>query len=100
LINKHNLWDMIGNSYKKRIPPGSSNLTTYTFQVPYWVKGDLTVTARLRYRRFNKWFTDWVFDGKDVRLPIIDMARDTLTIPVRKRPEAKSAVAGLVRKRP
>jgi hypothetical protein len=87
LVDKHNLWHMIGNAYKKMILPGSTDLSSYKFVVPYWVKGDITVMARLRYRRFNKWFTDWVFEGKDVRLPIIDMARATISIPVRMRPD-------------
>lgn len=87
LVDKHNLWHMIGNAYKKMIMPGATDLSSYKFTVPYWVKGDITVMARLRYRRFNKWFTDWVFEDKDVRLPIIDMARATVSIPVRMRPE-------------
>ncbi len=91
LIDKHNLWHLIGNTYKKMIKPGFTDLSTYQFMVPYWVKGDITVMARLRYRRFNKWFTDWVFEDKDVRLPIIDMARATVSIPVRMRPDKEKA---------
>jgi hypothetical protein len=91
LIDKHNLWHMIGNAYKKMIKPGFTDLSSHKFVVPYWVKGDITVMARLRYRRFNKWFTDWVFEGRDVRLPIIDMARDTVSIPVRMKTEKEIA---------
>lgn len=95
LVDKHNLWHMIGNAYKKMILPGSTDLSSYKFTVPYWVKGDITVMARLRYRRFNKWFTDWVFEDKDVRLPIIDMARTTISIPVRMRPDQEKMEAQL-----
>lgn len=88
LIDKHNLWHVIGDAYKKMILPGATDLSSYKFTVPYWVKGDITVLVRLRYRRFNKWYTDWVFgDKKDVKLPIIDMARATVSIPVRMRPD-------------
>ncbi len=87
LVDKHNLWHMIGSAYKKKIMPGATDLSSHKFVVPYWVKGDITVMARLRYRRFNKWFTDWVFEDKDVRLPVIDMARATISIPVRMRPD-------------
>ncbi len=87
LVDKHNLWHMIGSAYKKKIMPGATDLSSHKFVVPYWVKGDITVMARLRYRRFNKWFTDWVFEDKDIRLPIIDMARATISIPVRMRPD-------------
>ena len=87
LIDKHNLWHMVGNAYKKLIRSGETDISKHKFKVPYWTKGDITVMARVRYRRFNKWFTDWVFDGKDIRLPIVDMARSTISIPVRKQPE-------------
>lgn len=87
LMDKHNIWHMIGSTYKKMINPGFTDLSSHKFVIPYWVKGDITIMARLRYRRFNKWYTDWVFEGKDVRLPIIDMARATVSIPVRTKPE-------------
>jgi hypothetical protein len=62
-------------------------MSIHGFQIPYWAKGDITVMARVRYRRFNKDFTNWLFDGQDVRLPIVDLARATQSIPIRKRPE-------------
>ena len=83
--------------------PGETDLSSYKFVVPYWVKGDITVMARLKYRRFNKWFTDWVFEDKDVRLPIIDMARATISIPVRMRPDQEeigNPLAGTVHRFP
>ncbi len=87
LIDKHNLWHMIGHAYKKTIPAGQTDISIHTFRVPYWAKGDITVTARVRYRRFNQWYTDWVFGDREVRLPIIDMGRDTLSVPIRNQPQ-------------
>lgn len=87
LIDKHNLWHMIGHAYKKTIPSGQTDISTHVFRIPYWAKGDITVMARVRYRRFNKWYTDWVFEGRDARLPIIDMGRDTLSVPIRNQPQ-------------
>lgn len=87
LVDKHNLWHMIGHAYKKTIPSGQTDISTHIFRVPYWAKGDITVMARVRYRRFNKWYTDWVFEGRDVRLPVIDMGRDTLSVPIRNQPQ-------------
>jgi len=92
LVAKHNLWHMIGNAYKRLILPGKTDLSTYNFKVPYWAKGDITVMARVRYRRFNKWYTDWVFENENVELPIIDMARDTINIPIRNKPEQEASV--------
>lgn len=87
LIDKHNLWHMIGHAYKKAIPSGQTDVSTHTFRVPYWAKGDMTVMARVRYRRFNQWYTDWVFEDREVRLPVVDMGRDTLSVPIRSRPQ-------------
>ncbi len=92
VINKHNLWHMIGNAYKKLIPSGGTDISTYAFKIPFWAKGDITVMARVRYRKFNKWFTDWVLGGKNIKLPIVDVARDTLSIPIRKQPEREQAI--------
>lgn len=87
LVNKHNLWDMVGSVYSKTIAPGETDIATFGFDIPYWVKGDITVMARLRYRRFNQWYTNWALGRTDVRLPVVDMARDTMTIPVKKKRE-------------
>ncbi|MCC7202338.1 MAG: hypothetical protein IT393_06745 [Nitrospirae bacterium] len=87
IVDKHNLWDMIGHVYVKMIPPGETDIATYEVEVPYWVKGNLTVMARLRYRKFNQQYTNWALNRTDVRLPIVDMARDSITIPVRNKRE-------------
>lgn len=97
IVNKHNLWDMIGHVYVKIIPPGETDIATYDIDVPYWVKGNLTVMARLRYRKFNQWYTNWALERTDVRLPIVDMARDSITIPVKnKRKQEKAEQLGAI----
>jgi len=85
IVNKHNLWDMIGHVYVKTIPPGETDIATYEVEVPYWVKGNLTVMSKLRYRKFNQYYTNWALGRTDVRLPIVDMARDSITIPVKNK---------------
>ena len=100
LVNKHNLWDMIGHVYVKTIPPGETDIATYEVEVPYWIKGNLTVMARLRYRKFNQWYTNWALGRTDVRLPIVDMARDSITIPVKnKRKQEMEAQLGYAGKK-
>ena len=61
----------------------------YRFEVPYWAKGHLSVTALLRYRKFNQRYASWALDAPKVALPITDMARDSLIIPLRTRPEVR-----------
>ena len=96
LIDRHNLWNIVGNGYRKLIPSGQTDMSVHTFEVPYWAKGDITVMARVRYRRFNKDFTNWLFDGQDVRLPIVDLARTTRSVPIRNRPEKEETAAPLL----
>lgn len=93
LINKHNIWQMVGNIYSKTIPPGETDIATYEFQIPYWIKGDMTIMARLRYKKFNQWYTNWALSRTDIRLPVVDMARDSMTLPVRKKREQEKVAS-------
>ncbi len=78
---KHDLFNMTGISYKRVIDPGETDILTYQFSVPYWAKSPLTVSAVLRYRKFNRRYANWVLRDA-IELPIVDMARDALLIPV------------------
>jgi ferredoxin len=84
---RHDLFNMVGQSYRKTIPPGQSDIVPYTFKIPYWVKGPLTVSAVVRYRKFNQKYAEWALEHKGIELPIVDVARDALIIPIRYKPE-------------
>jgi len=83
---RHDLFRMTGERYKNLIPAGGSDIVEYQFEVPSWAKQPLTVTAILKYRKFNQKYASWVFDIEKPILPIVDVARDTLTIPLRTKP--------------
>jgi hypothetical protein len=83
---KHDLFRMTGNAYKNVISPGKSDIKEYRFRVPAWAKNPLTVSAVVRYRKFNQRYAKWSLDHPDPKLPIIDMALDSMTIPLRIRP--------------
>jgi len=82
---RHDLFNMIGERNRNVIKPGGTDIVEYTFAIPTWAKGPLTVTAVLRYRKFNQRYASWALDDPNVRLPVVDMARDSITIPVRHR---------------
>ncbi|MBF0286524.1 MAG: hypothetical protein HQM14_01785 [SAR324 cluster bacterium] len=84
---KHDLFNMAGESFHHVIPAGKSDTAEYSFQVPYWAKNPLTVSAVLRYRKFNQKYARWALDDERVELPIIDMARDAIHVPIRIRSE-------------
>jgi|GEM_PF-494107 len=85
-IWQHDLFNRVGETYKNVIPPGKSDLVTYSFSVPAWVQGPLTITAVLKYRKFNQRYAKWALGAKYRELPIVDIARHSLLVPVREQP--------------
>lgn len=84
---RHDLFNMIGDSYKKVIPAGGSDIVHYRFKIPTWAKGALTATAVVRYRKLNNRYARWALKDINLVLPIVDMARDSINLPVRQKPE-------------
>jgi hypothetical protein len=67
-----------------------SSVKSYEFSVPSWAKSPLTVEAVLKYRKFNKRYSTWALDSAEIEIPVVDMARDSLTIPLKKRLKTSS----------
>ncbi len=86
LVWKHDLFSMIGRSYKKVIPAGKSDIIEYTFEIPSWVKPPLTIIAVLRYRKFNQRYAKWALKEKYQELPIVDVAWDSIQLPILIKP--------------
>ncbi|MCZ6830501.1 MAG: multiheme c-type cytochrome [Gammaproteobacteria bacterium] len=82
LVWKHDLFNRVGEAEKRVIPAGKSDLLQYRFVIPDWVKTPLVVTATLKYRKLNDRYARWALGEDYAPVPIVDMARDTLTIPV------------------
>ena len=79
---RHDLFNMVGNTFKNVIKAGQSDIASYQIVVPSWVKGPLVATAKLRYRKLNNRYARWALQDQYRELPITDMARDTLSIPI------------------
>lgn len=88
-IWKHDLFNMVGDSFKRVIKAGQSDIVSYDFEVPSWAKGPLTISSIVRYRKFNNQYARWALDDPTIELPIVNMARDALTIPLRKKHEVE-----------
>ena len=84
-IDRRNAQDIFVALYNHQIPPGAADVVHYAFDVPADVSESLTVEVVLNYRKFDttymRLFQGEQFDGND--LPIMELARDTLTLPVR-----------------
>src|SRR5436305_925310 len=71
--DKHHIWRTRVFAQNNQINSGRSDVARYQFQVPKNTSGTLRLTARVRYRRFTRVFSDYVL-GKSVDYPIVTMA--------------------------
>ncbi|MEZ5306637.1 MAG: multiheme c-type cytochrome [Pyrinomonadaceae bacterium] len=81
LNDLHHIWRTKVVGYNNLIQSGRSDVARYGFSIPEGYEGDLKLSASVRYRRFTRVFSDYVF-GRDVNLPIVDMAKASETIVV------------------
>jgi tetratricopeptide (TPR) repeat protein len=79
LLDHHEVWKTRVKAYDRTLLPGRSEAVHYKFRIPQEAKGSITLTAKVRYRRFRKQYTDWVLN-EDSRYPIVDMASKSLRL--------------------
>jgi len=89
---RHDLFRMTGESSKNVIQSGRSDIKDYTFKVPSWAKSPLTVEAVLKYRKLNQRYAEWAMESTNIDLPVVDMARDRLSVPLASKVGAKSTL--------
>jgi len=107
LIDRHNLWEMVGVRHRRALFPGSSDSVDYSFFCPEVARPDardiesedfeyelgaprgdaawVEVTARLRYRKVSQYLLNFMF-GEEAGLTsaITDLAVETKRIPIRR----------------
>jgi Flp pilus assembly protein TadD len=71
--DKHHIWRTRVFAQNNQINSGRSDVARYQFTVPPGAAGALHLTARVRYRRFTRVFSDYVL-GKPMDYPIVNMA--------------------------
>lgn len=104
LIDRHNLWEMVGVRFKRSLFPGAEETTTYDFvcsgagpeesgspareerlslQVPQASSRNLLVTAELKYRKFDQYLLNYAF-GEDSGLtaPVTTLSHARASIEV------------------
>jgi len=62
-INKRNAWSSRAVVYTRLIPPGSADTVHYRLKVPANAGSEIKVEARLCYRKFAWWNTQFAFAG-------------------------------------
>jgi tetratricopeptide (TPR) repeat protein len=63
VINKRNAWMTRSVAYVRLIPPSSADTVHYRIRVPDDASTPLTLTAKVNYRKFSWWNTQWAFAG-------------------------------------
>jgi hypothetical protein len=113
LIDRHNLWEMVGVRYRRSLFPGFSDTAEYlfrcpggsggatqpprdekpfTFAAPAGAAGPLKVTARLLYRKIDQYLLNFMFgEAAGLTAPVTEMARAEAVIEVRP-PERRAAL--------
>ncbi|HET9316471.1 MAG TPA: hypothetical protein VFQ51_12830, partial [Vicinamibacteria bacterium] len=96
LIDRHNLWEMVGVRYRRSLFPGFSDTAEYSFHCPGSegdaaeptshdksfrfevppARDEIHVTARLLYRKIDQYLLNFMF-GEDTGLttPVTELAR-------------------------
>ena len=62
-INKRNAWAARSVAYVRLIPPGAADTIHYRLQIPEDCGDRITLTAKVNYRKFAWWNTQWAFAG-------------------------------------
>jgi tetratricopeptide (TPR) repeat protein len=62
-INKRNAWATRAVMYARLIPPGAADTVHYRLKIPADCGDKITFTAKLNYRKFSWWNTQWAFAG-------------------------------------
>ena len=103
LIDRHNLWEMVGVRYRRSLFPGYSDTVEYNllcpsggprvapghlpdareFAVPAAARGTLHIAATLHYRKIDQFLLNYVM-GEAARLtsPVVDIASAAAEVPV------------------
>jgi tetratricopeptide (TPR) repeat protein len=62
-INKRNAWMTRSVAYVRLIPPGAADTVHYRLDVPSDVGDRITLRAKVNYRKFAWWNTQWSYAG-------------------------------------
>jgi hypothetical protein len=80
-IAKRNAADIYTVVYANVIPPSTSDIGRYAFKIPNDWQGPVRVEVSLNWRKFNREFTEFSFEGKPVPdLPITVIESATLEL--------------------
>ncbi len=63
VINKRNAWMTRSVAYVRLIPPGAADTIHYRLDIPEDAGDRIHLTAKVNYRKFSWWNTQWAYAG-------------------------------------
>ncbi|MDA1275067.1 MAG: MFS transporter [Verrucomicrobia bacterium] len=107
LIDRHNLWEMVGVRYRRALFPGYSDAVKYTIPCPSTVvrsdekraddtreesvevpgvsdSGEYHITVILQYRKIDQYLLDYLLGEGKVTAPVTEITRASTTVKVRQ----------------
>ena len=63
-INKRNAFQARSVLYVRLIPPGAADVAHYRIQIPKDARGPVTLEAKLNYRKFSWYYTEFSYAGQ------------------------------------
>ncbi|MGH9674332.1 MAG: multiheme c-type cytochrome, partial [Bryobacteraceae bacterium] len=63
-IDKRNAWQARSVLYVRLIPPGAADVAHFRVRIPPGVNGPVSFEAKLNYRKFTHFYTQYVYAGK------------------------------------
>ncbi len=74
-INKRNAWAARAVAYVRLVPPGAADTIHYRLDLPNDVRGPVRLRARVKYRKFAWFNTQWAYAGvRDPAQPFFSLA--------------------------
>lgn len=94
-IARRNVADIHTTVYASVIPPSGSDIARYRFRIPETQpEGELTVRAALSWRKFNRTYVEFVFEGRPIPdLPVTVIAENSIRLHVAREARAASPAA-------
>ncbi|MDE2491272.1 MAG: hypothetical protein KGM24_10520 [Elusimicrobia bacterium] len=86
-LDRHRSWK-IASEKLRVIPPMGYDELPFDVKVPPGVAGPVEIRARLRYRKFNQSFVDWLVGAGKLKVPIVDMASSSSLVRLTRDPGA------------
>lgn len=80
LNDLHQVWTNRVVAYNNTIQSGRSQLVRYSFVMPPATAGPITITAAVKYRRFDQRFIDFGMGKQHYEQPIVEMISQTRTL--------------------